>query len=38
MLEALADGDGNVDLLPVIGGASIQARHCAVGGKGGPHP
>lgn len=35
MLEALADGGGDADLLQMIDSTSIRAHHCAAGGRGG---
>jgi transposase len=35
MLEALADGGGDADLLQRIDSTSIRAHHCAAGGRGG---
>ena len=35
MLEALADGGGDAELLPMIDSTSIRAHHCASGGRGG---
>jgi transposase len=34
MLEALADGGGDADLLQMIDSTSIRAHHCAAGGRG----
>jgi transposase len=34
MLEALADGGGEADLLQMIDSTSIRAHHCAAGGRG----
>lgn len=35
MLEALADGGGEADLLQVIDSTSVRAHRCAAGGRGG---
>jgi hypothetical protein len=35
MLEALADGGDDADLLRMIDSTSIRAHHCAAGGRGG---
>ena len=37
MLEALADGGGEADLLQMIDSTSIRAHHCTAGGRGGTH-
>ncbi len=34
MLEALADGGGEADLLQMIDSTSVRAHHCASGAKG----
>jgi Transposase and inactivated derivatives len=35
MLEALADGGGEADLLQMIDSTIVRAHHCAAGGRGG---
>jgi transposase len=35
LLQALADGSGNADLLQMIDSTIIRAHHCAAGARGG---
>jgi transposase len=37
MLEVVADGGGDADLVQMIDSTSIRAHHCAAGGGGGTH-